>query len=202
MPSLHLLVLVVIQPQQDQIGHFVEDEEVSNGDLIPCDELCLALGEDGLKSSDGLEQTVDQCLLLLFLHWLLAGQSHQQISDRSDHEMPEVVLIPRDVLIGYGSLFQCLTIVNGQIGISLTEVDHDGSTFTQHEVSSLQDWDLADGIHVSVGLLLLLAPEQVDLVEGTGDLADVDEGLDCPRRLADDVPVESDVSHGYDAIGI
>ena len=70
------------------------------------------------------------------------------------------------------------------------------------ELVTCQNWYLADGIHISVGLLLLLAPEQVDLVEGTGDLADVDEGLDCPRRLADDVPVESDVSHGYDAIGI
>lgn len=66
-PPLDLTVLLVVEAKIDHIGHLVEEEQVSDRQLVPSNELCPALGQKLVEIFHYVPQAIYECLLLVFV---------------------------------------------------------------------------------------------------------------------------------------
>ena len=100
-----------------------------------------------------------------------------------DHKGAKVVLVPAHIFIDDCPFFWGFAVILLEVGVGFAEVGHDSTALPKNEVTLLDDWYFAHGMHVGECCLELFSFEEIDTMEGGGYFGDCDECVDCSGGL-------------------
>lgn len=177
-----------------QVGNFVEDLKVSDGEMVSSDEGGLSLSENGFKSLQAIMH-LHLCLFQLFCCQLLAAFDLSVELEQNDAQCrrSEAGLSPCKMLVHNSLALRTDAIVLAQLlRKGLTEVNKDSIALSKLKVTMHQEWNLPMWILAKIFRTLGLSLQQVHIDKLSFKLTEVNSRLDGSCRLTDKVPIKSD----------